>query len=78
MVFNFKVEITPPMIKAAWVTIIISARSLFFWILCRVGLVFLQSFRFAPIRWFARGYISVIRGTPYFSNCYLVFLLGGA
>jgi polar amino acid transport system permease protein len=76
MDFNLMVEITPLLIKAAWITIDISARSLFFGFFVACGLVFLQSFRFAPIRWFARGYISVIRGTPYFVQLLLVFYGG--
>lgn len=76
MDFNLMVEVTPLLIKAAWVTIDVSARGLFFGFFVACGLVFLQSFRFAPIRWSARGYISVMRGTPYFVQLLLVFYGG--
>jgi len=76
MDFNLMIEITPLLVKAAWITIDISIRSLFFGFFIACGLVFLQSFHFAPIRWFARGYISVIRGTPYFVQLLLVFYGG--
>lgn len=76
MDFNLMVEVTPLMLKAAWVTIDISARAIFFGFFIACGLVFLQTFRFAPIRWLARGYISVVRGTPYFVQLLLVFYGG--
>ncbi|PJE55490.1 amino acid ABC transporter permease [Marinomonas polaris] len=76
MDFNLMIEVTPLLVKAAWITIDISIRSLFFGFFIACGLVFLQSFQFAPIRWFARGYISVIRGTPYFVQLLLVFYGG--
>ncbi|MCM0611255.1 amino acid ABC transporter permease [Marinobacter sediminum] len=76
MDFNLMVEVTPLLIKAAWVTIDVSARSMFFGFFVACGLVFLQTFRFAPIRWFARGYVSVVRGTPYFVQLLLVFYGG--
>lgn len=76
MDFNLMVEVTPLLIEAAWVTIDVSARGMFFGFFVACGLVFLQSFRFAPIRWVARGYISVMRGTPYFVQLLLVFYGG--
>ncbi|KMQ75565.1 amino acid ABC transporter permease [Marinobacter subterrani] len=76
MDFSLMAEVTPLLIRAALVTIDISARALFFGFFVACGLVFLQSFRFAPIRWFARGYISVVRGTPYFVQLLLVFYGG--
>lgn len=76
MDFNLMIEVTPLLIKAAWVTIDISVRALFLGFIVASVLVYLQSFRFAPIRWFARGYISVVRGTPYFVQLLLVFYGG--
>ncbi|EAR08160.1 amino acid ABC transporter permease [Reinekea blandensis] len=76
MDFNLMVDVTPLLLKAAWVTIDVSARSLFFGFFVACGLVFMQSLRFAPVRWLARGYVSAIRGTPYFVQLLLVFYGG--
>ncbi|UYO75768.1 amino acid ABC transporter permease [Halomonas qinghailakensis] len=76
MDFNLMVEITPLLIKAAGVTIDISARAIFFGFFIACGLVFLRSARIRPLRWLARSYISVVRGTPYFVQLLLVFYGG--
>lgn len=76
MDFNLMVEITPLLIKAAGVTIDISARAIFFGFFIACGLVFLRTARIRPLRWLARSYISVVRGTPYFVQLLLVFYGG--
>lgn len=76
MDFNLMVEITPLLIKAAGVTIDISARAIFFGFFLACGLVFLRTARIRPLRWLARTYISVVRGTPYFVQLLLVFYGG--
>lgn len=76
MDFNLMIEITPLLIKAAAVTIDISARAIFFGFFIACGLVFLRTARMRPLRWMARSYISVIRGTPYFVQLLLVFYGG--
>lgn len=76
MDFNLMVEITPLLIQAAGVTIDISARAIFFGFFIACGLVFLRTARLRPLRWLARSYISVVRGTPYFVQLLLVFYGG--
>ncbi|MGM0616479.1 MAG: ABC transporter permease subunit, partial [Pseudomonadota bacterium] len=76
MDFNLMVEITPLLIQAAGVTIDISARAIFFGFFIACGLVFLRTARIRPLRWLARSYISVVRGTPYFVQLLLVFYGG--
>ena len=76
MDFNLMIEVTPLLIKAAVVTIDISARAIFFGFFIACGLVLLRTARMRPLRWFARSYISVVRGTPYFVQLLLVFYGG--
>jgi len=76
MDFQLMIDVTPLLLKAAWVTIDISARAIVFGFLVASVLVFLRSMKFTPLRWFARAYVSVIRGTPYFVQLLLVFYGG--
>jgi polar amino acid transport system permease protein len=76
MDFSLMAEVTPLLLKAAWVTIDISVRAIFFGFFVACALVFLRSLKFTPLRWFSRGYVSVIRGTPYFVQLLLVFYGG--
>ncbi|NWN82388.1 MAG: amino acid ABC transporter permease [Halomonas sp.] len=78
MDFNLMIDITPLLIKAAWVTVDISARALFLGLFIAAALVALRTSRLAPPRWLARAYISVVRGTPYFVQLLLVFYGGPA
>ncbi|MCE8001399.1 amino acid ABC transporter permease [Billgrantia ethanolica] len=78
MDINLMMEITPLLMKAAWITIDISARALFFGFFIASALVALRTSRHVPIRWLARAYISVVRGTPYFVQLLLVFYGGPA
>lgn len=78
MDFELMVEITPVLLKAAVVTVDISARAILIGILVACVLVALQSTRILPLKWFARGYVSLIRGTPYFVQLLLVFYGGPA
>ncbi|MFW3616228.1 amino acid ABC transporter permease [Billgrantia antri] len=78
MDINLMMEITPLLIKAAWITIDISARGLFFGFFIASVLVAMRSSRFFPIRSLARAYVSVVRGTPYFVQLLLVFYGGPA
>ncbi|MBB3140185.1 amino acid ABC transporter permease [Halomonas organivorans] len=78
MDFNLMIEITPLLVKAAWVTVDISARALFFGFFIASVLVFFRTSRITPVRWLARAYISVVRGTPYFVQLLLVFYGGPA
>ena len=78
MDFNLMVEITPLLIQAAGVTIDISARAIFFGFFIACALVFLRTARIRPLRWLARSYISVVRGTPYFVQLLLIFYGGPA
>lgn len=76
MDFQLMADVTPLLLKAAWVTIDISVRAIVFGFLVASVLVFLRSAKFRPIRWFARAYVSVVRGTPYFVQLLLVFYGG--
>ena len=78
MDFNLMIEIAPLLAKAAWVTVDISARALFFGFIIASVLVTMRTSRILPIRWLARAYISVVRGTPYFVQLLLVFYGGPA
>ncbi|WP_111412446.1 amino acid ABC transporter permease [Billgrantia lactosivorans] len=78
MDINLMIDITPLLVKAAWVTLDISARGLFFGFFIASALVVLRTSRHLPLRWLARGYISVVRGTPYFVQLLLVFYGGPA
>lgn len=75
---NLMIDITPLLVKAAWVTIDISARALFFGFFIASALVALRTSRALPVRWLARIYISIFRGTPYFVQLLLVFYGGPA
>jgi polar amino acid transport system permease protein len=76
MDYALMAEITPLLIKAAWVTVDISARAIVLGFFVACFLVFFRSVKFTPLRWFARAYVSVIRGTPYFVQLLLVFYGG--
>ncbi|MGR4068911.1 amino acid ABC transporter permease [Halomonas sp. LR3S48] len=78
MDINLMIELMPLLVKAAWVTIDISARALFFGFFIASALVALRTSRTLPVRWLARTYISVVRGTPYFVQLLLVFYGGPA
>lgn len=78
MDINLMIDIMPLLVKAAWVTIDISARALFFGFFIATALVVLRTSRLPHLRWLGRGYISVVRGTPYFVQLLLVFYGGPA
>ncbi|WP_409522964.1 amino acid ABC transporter permease [Nitrincola sp. MINF-07-Sa-05] len=76
MDFNLMADVTPLLIKAAWVTIDISARAIVIGFMVASTLVFLRSLKFKPLQWFVRAYVSLVRGTPYFVQLLLVFYGG--
>lgn len=78
MDINLMIEITPLLVQAAWVTVDISARALFFGFFIASVLVTLRTSRLPPVRWLSRAYVSVVRGTPYFVQLLLVFYGGPA
>ncbi|MBB3183082.1 polar amino acid transport system permease protein [Halomonas fontilapidosi] len=78
MDFNLMIEIAPLLVQAAWVTVDISARALFFGFFIASALVVLRTSRIRPVRWLSRAYISVVRGTPYFVQLLLIFYGGPA
>ncbi|MGM0702230.1 MAG: amino acid ABC transporter permease [Pseudomonadota bacterium] len=78
MDISLMIEITPLLVRAAWVTVDISARALFFGFFIASALVALRTSRIPPVRWLSRAYISVVRGTPYFVQLLLVFYGGPA
>lgn len=70
-------EITPLLLKATWVTITISVSAFIIGLFVATLLVILRSSAYRIIRWPARAYISVIRGTPFFVQL-LIFYYGGS
>ena len=70
-------EITPLLLKAAWVTVTISVLAFILGLVVATVLVIMRASAFRIIRWPARIYISVIRGTPFFVQL-LIFYYGGS
>ena len=77
MDFALMWEITPLLLKAAWVTVTISVLSFIVGLIVATILVIMRASAFRIIRWPARVYISVIRGTPFFVQL-LIFYYGGS
>lgn len=76
MDFSLIVSIFPLLLKAAVVTIQISALSILLGVSVATVLIILKLARFAPFRWFATAYISLIRGTPFFVQLLLLYYGG--
>lgn len=70
-------EITPLLLKAAWITVTISGLAFILGLLVATILVIMRASTLRIIRWPARIYISVIRGTPFFVQL-LIFYYGGS
>ena len=70
-------EITPLLLKAAWITVTISVLAFMLGLLVATVLVIMRASAFRIVRWPARVYISVIRGTPFFVQL-LIFYYGGS
>jgi polar amino acid transport system permease protein len=77
MDFTLMWEITPLLLKAAWVTVTISVMAFILGLFVATVLVIMRSSSFRIIRWPARIYISVMRGTPFFVQL-LIFYYGGS
>jgi polar amino acid transport system permease protein len=77
MDFNLMWEITPLLLKAAWVTVSISVLAFILGLFLSTVLVIMRSSAFRIVRWPARIYISVMRGTPFFVQL-LIFYYGGS
>lgn len=77
MDFALMWEITPLLLKAAWITVTISVLAFILGLAVATTLVIMRSSTFRIIRWPARVYISVIRGTPFFVQL-LIFYYGGS
>src|ERR1035437_7885233 len=65
MNFSLMQEITPLLLKAAWLTITLSILSFILGITVSVVLTWARLSRLRVFRWLARAYVSVIRGTPF-------------
>lgn len=70
-------EITPLLLKAAWITVTISVLGFILGLIVATVLVMMRASAFRLIRWPARIYVSVIRGTPFFVQL-LIFYYGGS
>jgi len=77
MDFALMWEITPLLLKAAWITVTISVMAFILGLAVAILLVIMRSASFRIIRWPSRIYVSVIRGTPFFVQL-LIFYYGGA
>lgn len=77
MDFALMWEITPLLLKAAWITVTLSILAFALGLVVATVLVIMRASAFRIIRWPARIYISVIRGTPFFVQL-LIFYYGGS
>ena len=77
MDFSLMWEITPLLLEAAWITVTISVLAFILGLVVATALVIMRASAFRIIRWPARIYISVIRGTPFFVQL-LIFYYGGS
>jgi polar amino acid transport system permease protein len=77
MDFSLMWEITPLLLKAAWITVTISVLAFILGLVVATVLVIMRASAFRIIRWPARIYISAIRGTPFFVQL-LIFYYGGS
>ena len=77
MDFSLMWEITPLLLKAAWITVTISVLAFILGLVVAIVLVIMRASAFRIIRWPARIYISAIRGTPFFVQL-LIFYYGGS
>lgn len=77
MDFALMWEITPLLLKAAWITVTISLLGFALGLIVATVLVIMRASAYRLIRWPARIYISVIRGTPFFVQL-LIFYYGGS
>jgi polar amino acid transport system permease protein len=77
MDFTLMWEITPLLLRAAWVTVSISVLAFILGLFLATLLVIMRSSALRIVRWPARIYISVMRGTPFFVQL-LIFYYGGS
>ena len=77
MDFSLMWEITPLLLRAAWVTVTISVLAFILGLFVASLLVIMRASAFRIVRWPARAYISVMRGTPFFVQL-LIFYYGGS
>jgi L-cystine transport system permease protein len=66
-------ESAPWLWKGAILTIELSIGGMFFGLLFGFFLALLRLSHFAPVRWIARGYISIFRGTPLIAQLFLIY-----
>lgn len=69
-------RIFPFIVEAAWVTVQLTVVSLLIGLIVASLLVIARFSRYAPVRWLATGYISIMRGTPLLVQLFLVFFGG--
>ena len=69
-------RIFPFIVQSAWVTVQLTIVSLLIGLVVAAVLVIARFSRFKPFRWFATGYVSIMRGTPLLVQLFLVFFGG--
>lgn len=77
MDLDLMTKITPLLLDATWVTVSISVLAFCLGLLVAAALVVLRASSLRLLRWPARAYVSVIRGTPFFVQL-LIFYYGGS
>ena len=73
MNFSLIREIAPLLIDAAWITASLSVLSFALGVVVAIVLTAARLSRLRVFRWFARAYVSVIRGTPFFVQLLILY-----
>ena len=63
----------PFLLKGAYYTLLITVVSMFFGLLIGVAVALARLKGNLPLRWLARAYVSIIRGTPAFVQILIVY-----
>ena len=63
----------PLLLRGAAVTVELSVLAMALAVVAGLVLVLLRLYAIAPLRWFARGYVEVIRGTPLLIQLFLIY-----
>jgi len=63
----------PLLLRGAAVTVELSVLAMGLAVVAGLVLVLLRLYAIAPLRWFARGYVEVIRGTPLLIQLFLIY-----
>ena len=73
--FQRLIEIFPFFLKGLWMTVAVSGLGLVFGTLCGFLLGILRTSRFKILTWPIGAYVSVIRGTPFVVQIFIIFFI---